>query len=157
MKHGALEQVIALVSGIAFGVGLAVSGMTRPQKVIGFLDVTGDWDASLLFVMMSAVAVHFLAYRLVERRRAPICGESFRISSRRDVDRKLLFGAAVFGVGWGLGGYCPGPGVVSLGAGAASALVFVATMLLGMFVTAKLEAATNQPRRGAPADDAGAS
>lgn len=139
MKRRGLDLASALASGVLFGVGLAVSGMTRPEKVIGFLDVGGAWDASLAFVMAGAIAVHFLAYRLIRGRRAPLWADKFGIPTRRDIDAKLLAGAALFGVGWGLGGYCPGPGVVSLAAGGEGAVVFVATLLLGMFLTARFE------------------
>lgn len=120
-----------------FGTGLAVSGMTQPSKVIGFLDVGGQWDPSLLFVMGGAVAVHALAYRWMRRRSAPLFADSLPAASR--IDAKLLIGSALFGIGWGLSGYCPGPAVVSLAALAPGAIVFVVTMLLGMFVTAKLD------------------
>jgi uncharacterized membrane protein YedE/YeeE len=140
VRRRAFDVATALLSGILFGVGLAVSGMTRPEKVLGFLDVGGAWDASLAFVMAGAIAVHFFAYRLIRGRSAPLFAEKFGIPTRRDIDVKLLAGAALFGVGWGLGGYCPGPGLVSLAAGGKGALVFVASMLLGMSITARLEA-----------------
>lgn len=130
-----------IVVGLLFGVGLAVSGMADPRKVIGFLDFAGDWDPSLLFVMGGAVGVHALAQLWIRRRRAPLLDERFSIPTRRDIDRRLLIGAVVFGLGWGLGGYCPGPAVVSLGAGSVTGLVFVATMALGMFGVAKAEKA----------------
>lgn len=116
-----------------------LSGMTRPEKVIGFLDVGGAWDPSLAFVMVGAIAVHVAAYRWARARKAPLFAGKFGIPGRRDIDAKLLLGAGVFGVGWGMGGYCPGPGIVSLAAGGAGPFVFVAAMLLGLLVTAKLE------------------
>lgn len=148
-KRKIFEVGAALVSGVLFGAGLAVGGMTRPEKVLGFLDVGGAWDASLAFVMAGAIAVHFFAYRLIRGRSAPLYAERFGIPTRRDVDVKLLVGAALFGVGWGLAGYCPGPGIVSLAAGGTGAAVFVASMLLGMSITARLEAmaAKNAARR----------
>jgi uncharacterized membrane protein YedE/YeeE len=119
---------------------LVVSGMTQPQKVLGFLDPFGQFDASLMFVMIGAIAVHALAYRAKRARAAPLYSQHFVVPTRRDIDVKLLLGAFVFGAGWGLGGYCPGPGIVSLAGGGASALAFVAAMVAGMFVTAKVEA-----------------
>jgi uncharacterized protein len=133
------DGIAAVGSGILFGVGLVLSGMTRPEKVVGFLDVGGAWDPSLAFVMVGAIAVHFVAYRWTSGRKTPLFTAKFGIPSRRDIDIKLLLGAGVFGVGWGMGGYCPGPGIVSLASGAAGPFVFVAAMLLGMFVTSKLE------------------
>lgn len=129
---GRRPLLLALVAGLLFGVGLGVSGMTRPEKVLGFLDVTGAWDASLLFVMGGAVGVHFCAYRLVRRRAAPLFAERFELPQARRVDARLCFGAATFGVGWGIAGYCPGPALVSLVSGQASVVVFVLAMLAGM-------------------------
>ncbi|HEY6079591.1 MAG TPA: DUF6691 family protein [Polyangiaceae bacterium] len=150
MTARAWDGVAAVGSGILFGVGLVLSGMTRPEKVVGFLDVGGAWDPSLAFVMAGAIAVHVLAYRWTRARKAPLFTAKFGIPSRRDIDVKLLLGAGVFGVGWGMGGYCPGPGIVSLASGAAGPLVFVAAMLLGMLVTAKLEqlSAASSDRNG---------
>ena len=140
MTARAWDGMAAVGSGVLFGVGLVLSGMTRPEKVVAFLDVGGAWDPSLAFVMVGAIAVHFVAYRWTRGRKTPLFTAKFGIPSRRDIDFKLLFGAGVFGVGWGMGGYCPGPGIVSLASGAAGPFVFVAAMLLGMFVTSKLEA-----------------
>jgi uncharacterized membrane protein YedE/YeeE len=123
---------VSLVAGLLFGIGLCVSGMTRPEKVLGFLDVTGAWDPTLLFVMGGAVGVHFGAYRLVRRWPAPRYAERFVPPSFTRIDARLCLGAALFGIGWGISGYCPGPALVSLPSGQPSALVFVLTMLLGM-------------------------
>jgi len=135
------ERLVALVAGVVFSAGLLLSGMTRPEKVIGFLDVGGRWDASLLCVMAGAVAVHLAVYRLTLGRPAPLFSPRFWLPVRTDIDRPLLLGAALFGVGWGLGGYCPGPALVSLPYGGASALVFVLAMSLGMLAAAGLERA----------------
>lgn len=140
MNRTILRELSALVAGLVFGAGLVVSGMTRPEKVLGFLDVFGRWDASLMFVMIGAIAVHVLAYRVIRGRSAPLFAAKFLVPTRRDLDVKLLIGAAIFGAGWGLGGYCPGPGIVSLPGGGAGAAVFVTAMLAGMFGTGKLEA-----------------
>ena len=113
--------------------------MTEPTKVLNFLDVSGAWDPSLALVMVGAIGVHALAYRAIRRRSMPWLAEQFAIPTRRDVDAKLLGGAALFGVGWGLSGYCPGPAIVSLPAGGGSAFVFVAAMGAGMVIAGKLE------------------
>ncbi len=138
------RNAAAFGAGALFAVGLAFSGMTRPSKVVGFLDLAGDWDASLAFVMMGAIAVHFVAYRLVLRRPAPLFDGSFHLPTRRDIDLRLVLGAAVFGVGWGLGGYCPGPGLVSAAAGALGAVVFVVGMTVGMLIEQGLARALPQ-------------
>jgi uncharacterized membrane protein YedE/YeeE len=108
--------------------------MTQPGKVIAFLDVAGDWDPSLAMVMGGAIAVYFVATRLVRRRSAPLAGGEFHLPTRRDLEPNLLIGAGLFGVGWGLAGYCPGPALTSLGTGRLSSLTFVATMALGMLL-----------------------
>ena len=127
------RQLLALCTGLLFGLGLVLSGMTEPTKVIGFLDIFGDWDPSLAFVMIGAIGVHLTAYRwFIKPRRAPLFDTQFHLNEKRTVDHKLLLGAAIFGAGWGLAGYCPGPGIVAVGSGSSSALVFVLGMLGGM-------------------------
>jgi len=134
------NDLAALATGTLFGAGLVVSGMTLPSKVIGFLDVLGgQWDPSLGLVMGGAIAVHAVVYRLIQGRPSPLLAERWSLPMREDIDSRLLFGAALFGIGWGLGGFCPGPGLVSLVAGASSSIVFVAAMLIAMLGTAKLE------------------
>ncbi len=125
MKNGWVSASVGLVAGTVFGAGLVISGMTLPEKVRGFLDFTGAWDPTLAFVMGSAVLVHAVAYVLAKRRRAPLFAASFQLPTRRDIDGKLLLGAAIFGIGWGLGGYCPGPALASLPTGGSSVLAFV--------------------------------
>ena len=128
-----MSLVLAGVAGSVFGVGLLLAGMTKPARVVGFLDLTGPWDPSLAFVMGGAVAVYALAFRWIRRSRPdPWFDVLFHLPSRRDIDRPLVIGAVIFGVGWGLGGLCPGPAVVAAFAGNSAALVFVATMLVGM-------------------------
>lgn len=124
----------SLLAGLVFGLGLIVSGMANPAKVLGFLDVTGTWDPSLAFVMGGAIAVGVIAFAVAGRRTASVLGAEMRLPSARDIDRRLVAGSLLFGVGWGIGGFCPGPGLVSLGMGEVKALVFVAAMLLGMGV-----------------------
>jgi uncharacterized membrane protein YedE/YeeE len=133
------QGVAAAIAGLLFGVGLALSGMTRPSKVIGFLDVTGDWDPSLAGVMGGAIAVHAVVNLLLKRRAAPFAADRFALPTRRDIDSRLVAGAATFGIGWGLAGYCPGPGITSLVSGSAPAAVFVVAMLSAMWVTSKVE------------------
>ena len=122
----------ALAAGLLFGIGLGISGMTQADKVIGFLDLSDAWDPSLALVMGGAIGVHLLLYRLILRRPAPFFAETFGIPTRRGLNGRLIGGSALFGVGWALGGYCPGPGLVSATSGAANALVFVVTMTAGM-------------------------
>jgi hypothetical protein len=143
------QSLVALAAGLLFGAGLIVSGMTRPTKVIGFLDVFGAWDASLMLVMAGAIAVHFVAYRIVRGRSSPLLAPSFSIPTRRDVDARLLLGALVFGAGWGLAGYCPGPAIVSLASARAAVVLFVGAMLAGLYATAKVEAAMARTKVGA--------
>lgn len=126
----------ALLSGLLFGAGLVVSQMVDPAKVLGFLDIggiaAGAWDPSLAFVMAGALAVTAPGYWLVLRRQAPLAAPSFQVPTRRDIDAKLLAGAAIFGLGWGLAGYCPGPAIAALVFGRAETVVFVVAMLAGM-------------------------
>ncbi len=125
------KNIAALFSGILFGVGLAVSHMVEPAKVLAFLDVTGRWDPSLLLVMAGAVVVSFIAYRLVSRRSRPLLAEKFFLPTKAELDRPLLLGAAIFGVGWGVAGYCPGPAIAALGLGTWEAPVFVVAFAAG--------------------------
>jgi len=122
----------AAALGGLFGVGLVISGMTRADKVIGFLDLFGDWDPTLAFVMVGAIGVHLPLRILVKRRAAPLMAETFEAPTRTTIDARLVAGALLFGVGWGVSGYCPGPGIASLVPGGAPALVFCGTMALGM-------------------------
>ncbi len=120
--------------GLLFGIGLVVSGMANPAKVLNFLDLFGTWDPSLAFVMGGAVLVGFLGYRMVFARDKPLAAPAFVVPTRQDIDRSLLIGPAIFGIGWGLGGFCPGPALTSLSLGAPGTLVFVPAMLIGMAV-----------------------
>lgn len=126
--------VVAFGTGGLFAVGLAISGMTKPSKVVGFLDLAGAWDASLAFVMVGAIAVHLVAHRLIVRRSSPLFDAKFHLPTRADLDRRLIAGAGLFGVGWGLGGFCPGPALVTAGGGSLGALVFVVGMTIGMLL-----------------------
>ena len=137
-----IQLAVALASGLLFAIGLAVSGMTNPAKVIAFLDVTGrrvPWDPSLALVMAGAIGSYASAYWWSKRAlRKPLLAPRFHEPSNRKIDRRLLLGAAVFGVGWGLAGYCPGPAFVSLATGSASALAFCAAMAAGFWITRKV-------------------
>ena len=126
--------ITAFVAGLVFGFGLIVSGMANPAKVLGFLDLAGNWDPSLAFVMAGAIAVGLLAFQTASRRKASLLGAEFRLPSSRAIDRRLVAGAVLFGAGWGVAGFCPGPAIVSLGAGEIKALVFVAAMVAGMLL-----------------------
>ena len=132
MASGALRVLAALVSGLVFGLGLAVSGMMNPAKVIGFLDVAGDWDPTLAFVMVGALLVAIPAYHFIPKRPRPVLEESFDLPKKQAIDTPLVLGSALFGIGWGLVGFCPGPAVAALGTGLASVFAFVAAMLSGM-------------------------
>jgi uncharacterized membrane protein YedE/YeeE len=141
------SHLAAFGGGSLFAIGLAISGMTKPSKVTGFLDVAGAWDPSLAVVMAAALAVSFIAYRLIRRRASPMFDVKFHLPTRKDIDGRLVVGAALFGVGWGLGGFCPGPGLVAAGGGAAGALVFLIGMTGGMLVEhAVARAIARRPR-----------
>lgn len=128
------NTLVAFVTGLLFAVGLAVAGMTQPQKVVAFLDFFGDWDPSLAFVMGGAILVYLPAYRIITRRRTPLFAARFLVPTRRDLDARLLVGAGLFGIDWGLGGFCPGPGLTAVGSLAAPALMFVASMFAGFML-----------------------
>jgi uncharacterized membrane protein YedE/YeeE len=135
-----MNNVFALLAGVLFGLGLLISGMANPQKVIGFLDITRIWDPSLAFVMGGAISVGFFAFRMARKRARPLCAEHMYLPTATHIDRRLLGGAVLFGVGWGVAGICPGPGLVLLGAGSASGLIFVAAMVAGILIFQTLTA-----------------
>ncbi len=126
------RNLTSFFSGLLFAAGLGIAGMTKPAKVVGFLDVFGAWDASLAFVMLGAIAVHSVAYRLVVRRSVPLFAETFHLPTRTDLDPRLLGGSALFGMGWALAGFCPGPGLVAAASGGVSAIAFVVGMVFGV-------------------------
>ena len=135
MKSG---LVAAFASGALFGAGLAVSGMTNRFVVLGFLDVFGDWNPTLAFVMGGAVAVTAIAFRFVLRQSAPACGGKFRVPAADVVDKRLIAGAAIFGAGWGLAGFCPGPVLVGVAGGLVDAWIFVPAMIAGSLIARKV-------------------
>ena len=122
----------SLLAGLVFGLGLIVSGMADPAKVLGFLDLAGAWDPSLAFVMAGAIAIAALAFLLAKRRTVSFVGAAMKLPASREIDRRLVLGSVLFGIGWGVAGFCPGPGLVALGMGELKALAFVAAMLFGM-------------------------
>lgn len=124
----------ALLSGLVFGLGLIVSGMANPAKVLGFLDLAGAWDPSLALVMAGAITVGFFAFLIAKKRTRSFIGAEMKLPTASAIDQRLLTGSALFGAGWGMAGFCPGPVLVALGMGEPKALVFVAAMLLGMVI-----------------------
>lgn len=134
-----MTLLTALLSGLVFGFGLILSGMANPAKVIGFLDLAGRWDPSLAFVMAGAIAVGTVAFVIARKRTLSFLGGAMHLPTARDIDRRLVGGSLLFGIGWGLGGFCPGPGLVALGMGEMKALVFVAAMIAGMVIFEVLE------------------
>ena len=129
----------AWLSGLVFGFGLIVSGMANPAKVLGFLDLAGEWDPSLALVMGGAVAVGFFAFLIAKNRTRSFIGAEMKLPTASAIDSRLLAGSAMFGAGWGVAGFCPGPGLVALGMGEPKALVFVTAMLVGMVIFSWLE------------------
>lgn len=127
--------VVAFISGLLFGSGLTLSGMTDPANIFGFLDIAGTWNPALALVMASAIAVAAPAFWLIKKRQQTLLGEPADIANRRPVDRKLLAGSALFGIGWGLSGLCPGPALLVAGSGNISAVIFVAAMSAGMLLS----------------------
>jgi uncharacterized membrane protein YedE/YeeE len=132
----------SLASGIVFGIGMAVSGMTNTTRVQGFLDFFGAWDPTLAFVMGGGLLVTSIGYRFVLRNPAPLFAGSFSLPTKTDIDKPLLIGAAVFGIGWGLVGYCPGPALAGLTYGYAPTLAFVPAMIVGLLLARKITAKT---------------
>jgi len=129
-----MKNLIALVVGLLFSLGLGLSGMTQPHIVRGFLDVFGSWDWRLMGVMIGAIGVHAITYRLIIKRQSPLLAPDFSLPKTTLVDKRLIFGAIIFGLGWGWAGICPGPGIVSLASGEKPFLLFVISMLAGMKV-----------------------
>ncbi len=132
------QNVVSFVVGLLFATGLAISGMTQPQKVIGFLN-PWDWNPLLLFVMLGAVGVHLISYPLVRRRSSPLLDTKWHVPTRKDVTTRLIVGSALFGIGWGLAGFCPGPALTSLASGDIRSVLFVTAMIFGMILFKKTE------------------
>ena len=143
-----MAVVTSLLAGLVFGIGLILSGMADPGKVLGFLDLTGLWDPSLALVMVGAIAVGLLAFAVARRRTKSLLGLDLELPTARHIDRRLVGGSLLFGVGWGVAGFCPGPALAALGRGELKAAVFVAAMLVGMGLFEFIEQRTRvrQPR-----------
>ena len=129
----------SLLAGLVFGLGLIVSGMANPAKVLGFLDLSGAWDPSLALVMAGAIGVSFFAFLFAKKRTRSLIGADMKLPTGKTIDRRLVIGSTLFGIGWGVAGFCPGPGLVALGMGEVKALIFVAAMLAGMVLFELLE------------------
>lgn len=140
-----MPALTALLSGLIFGLGLIVSGMVNPTKVLGFLDITSAWDPSLAFVMAGAILIAAPAFRLAKQRTVSLMGADMKLPVSGQIDRRLVLGSLLFGTGWGIAGFCPGPGLVALAMGQAKAVVFVIAMLAGMSVFELIE--QRRPRR----------
>ncbi len=148
-----MNQASPFLVGLIFGLGLCLSGMTDPRKVLGFLDLKGAWDPSLAFVMAGAVAVAFVAFRVASRRSRAISGEPFHAPTAKDIDVRLIMGSLIFGVGWGLVGLCPGPAIADIGFLDRSAALFVLAMAAGMALHAALAETPAAPSAAAALDD----
>jgi uncharacterized membrane protein YedE/YeeE len=135
--------LLSLLSGLVFGVGLLVSGMANPAKVLGFLDLAGEWDPSLALVMLGAIVVGIVAFQIAGARKLTFLKREFRLPTRTDIDKRLILGSVLFGAGWGLAGFCPGPALVAMGAGEHKAVVFVVAILAGMALFEVLEKRRN--------------
>ncbi|MDY7579243.1 YeeE/YedE family protein [Herbaspirillum sp. RTI4] len=129
-----MTMLTSLLAGLMFGAGLIVSGMANPAKVLGFLDLAGSWDPSLILVMGGAIGVAFFAFRFAKRRPLSWLGAPMKLPTARHIDRRLVLGSIVFGIGWGIAGFCPGPALVALGMGETKALLFVLAMITGMLL-----------------------
>ena len=127
-----MQRIFEFVIGLIFGLGLILSGMSNPGKVLGFLDLAGHWDPSLAFVMGGAILVGLVAFQVARKRTQTFLGGALKLPTAKDLDKRLVFGSLTFGVGWGLAGFCPGPALVSLGSGESKALIFVVAMVVGM-------------------------
>ena len=143
-----MNIITSFLAGLVFGLGLIVSGMANPAKVLGFLDLAGRWDPSLALVMAGAISVGLISFAVAKRRTQSFLGTEMKLPKARDIDRRLVGGGLLFGIGWGVAGFCPGPAVVALGMGEAKAVVFVVAMLVGMGIFELLE---RKPARQASA------
>ena len=133
------NAISALIVGFIFALGLGISGMTQPQKVIGFLNLFGAWDASLIFVMCGAIGVHFVTYKIIRKRTSPLFASEFQVPTKRDITPALVLGSILFGVGWGLAGFCPGPAITALASFEVRPLLFVGSLFVGMLAFKMLD------------------
>ena len=128
------NALASLIVGFMFAIGLGLSGMTQPQKVIGFLNIFSQWDPSLMFVMFGAISVHFVTYKLIRKKKTPLISSTWHVPTKKEITPALIGGSFLFGIGWALGGYCPGPALTSLASLSTKPFVFVISMLLGMWI-----------------------
>ncbi len=135
-----MRLIVSYLLGLVFGIGISLSGMANPAKVLNFFDIAGSWDPSLVFVMGGAVIVTFIGYRFVLKRPAPLLATGFQMPTRRDLDLGLIGGSAVFGIGWGIAGFCPGGALPALGTGQKEVFIFVVALLAGILVAKVLQA-----------------
>ena len=142
------SALTSFVSGIVFALGLGIGGMTQPGKVIGFLDFAGNWDPSLAFVMIGAIGVHAFLYRMIRKRPSPTFSSTFSVPTRTEMDMPLFAGAAIFGTGWGIAGFCPGPALTSLASGNSSPVIFSMAMIAGMLLYGFIETLRVRQRYG---------
>jgi len=129
-----MKNIYALLAGLIFGLGLIVSGMANPEKVIGFLNIFGRWDPSLAFVMGGAIFIGVFSFKYIVKREKTLLGGSLHLSNEKSINKRLIFGSLIFGLGWGVAGFCPGPALVSLGMGSLKGALFVIAMLAGMLL-----------------------
>ena len=129
-----MKNIMTLLSGLIFGLGLIISGMTNPAKVIGFLDIAGVWDPSLMFVMLGGIAVAFVGFKFIQDKSLTVFDDPIHLPGTKHISKELVIGSLLFGAGWGLAGFCPGPALVALGAGYKEAFIFVIAMIVGMTI-----------------------
>ncbi len=129
-----MKNIITLLVGLIFGLGLIISGMTNPAKVIGFLDIAGVWDPSLMFVMLGGIAVAFVGFKFIQDKSLTVFDDPIHLPGTKHISKELVIGSLLFGAGWGLAGFCPGPALVALGAGYKEAFIFVIAMIVGMTI-----------------------
>ena len=144
-KH--IDTLSSFLVGLIFGIGLILAGMTNPAKVIGFLDITGTWDPSLAFVMGGAILVAIVAFRFAKKRTANFLGGAMRMPTSDMIDKRLVIGSLLFGAGWGMAGFCPGPALTSIGTGNPKAVIFVIAMIAGMAIFELADRFWHQPRQ----------
>ena len=146
-KH--IDTLSSFLVGLLFGIGLILAGMTNPAKVIGFLDITGTWDPSLAFVMGGAILVAIIAFRFAKKRTVNFLGGAMRMPTSDMIDKRLVIGSLLFGAGWGMAGFCPGPALTSIGTGNPKAVIFVIAMIVGMAIFELVDRFWHQPRQAA--------
>ena len=129
-----MKNLLTFLAGLGFGIGLIISGMTNPAKVIGFLDLFGQWDPSLMFVIVGAIFVTFFGFKFIEKRKTTFFEEPLHLSGKTHINKDLVIGSILFGAGWAMAGLCPGPALVALGSGNQKAIIFVVAMLAGMYI-----------------------